>query len=152
MQPSTGDMRQTIYSKQRAKTANNRKRAAFNGQQTTCDGQQTTCKGKHAACYPCEMQQETHGTAAFRISCAASSGQRTTSNMGQALYSTTSAQHGTDATQDDATYDPYRSMQQTQTEPTTRSRQWNARDETNEIRTLAHLGLCQLPPYHRAGK
>jgi hypothetical protein len=38
MQPSTGDMRQTAYSRQRAKTANNRGRAAFNGQQTTCDG------------------------------------------------------------------------------------------------------------------
>ena len=37
-------------------------------------------------------------------------------------------------------YDPCRSMHQTQTEPTTRSRQCNVRDETNEIRTLAHLG------------
>jgi hypothetical protein len=103
MQPTTGDMRQTIYSRQRAKMASNRKRGAFNGQQPPCDGQQTTCKGKHAACYPCEMQQETHGIAAFRISCAASSGQRTTSSMREALYSTTSAQHGTDAPQDDAT-------------------------------------------------
>ena len=33
-----------------------------------------------------------------RISCAASSGQRNTSSMREALYSTTSAQHGTDAT------------------------------------------------------
>jgi hypothetical protein len=31
-------------------------------------------------------------------------------------------------------------MQHTQTEPTTRSRQCNLRDETNEIRTFAHLG------------
>jgi hypothetical protein len=85
----------------------------------------------------CEMQQETHGTAAFRVRRA--SGQRATSGMLEALCSTTSAQHGTDATQD-ATYDPCRSLHQTQTEPTTRSRQCNVRDETNEIRTLAHLG------------
>ena len=31
-------------------------------------------------------------------------------------------------------------MQQTQTEPTTRSRKCNVRDEANEIQTLAHLG------------
>ena len=121
-----------------------------NAQHLTDNRQRATASRRHArgsaACYPCEMQQETHGTAAFRISCAASSRQRNTSNMGQALYSTTSAQHGTDATQDDATYDPYRSMQQTQTEPTTRSRQWNARDETNEIRTLAHLGALSVTP------
>ncbi len=40
----------------------------------------------------------------------------------------------------DATYDQCHSMHQTQTEPTTHSRQCNVRDETNEIRTLAHLG------------
>ena len=37
-------------------------------------------------------------------------------------------------------YDPCRSMHQTQTEPTTRSRQCTVRNETNEIWKLAHLG------------
>ena len=44
------------------------------------------------------MRDATGDTRHCRISCAASSGQRTTSSMREALYSTTSAQHGTDAT------------------------------------------------------
>ncbi len=56
-----------------------------------------------------------------RLSCATSSAQRTSSSMREALYSTTSAQHGTDATQA-ATYDRCHSTQQTHAEPEPRSR------------------------------
>ena len=87
------------------------------------------------------MRDATSNTQHRRISCAASSGQRTTSSMREALYSTTSAQHGRRHTQD-ATYDRCRSMQQTHAEPAPRSRQSNARDETNGSRTLAHLGAA----------
>jgi hypothetical protein len=44
------------------------------------------------------MRDATGNTRHRRISCAAGSGQRTTSSMREALYSTTSAQLGTDAT------------------------------------------------------
>jgi hypothetical protein len=64
------------------------------------------------------MRDATGKTRHCRILCAASSGQRATSSMRVELYSTTSAQHGTDATQD-ATYDQCRSMHRTRTEPTT---------------------------------
>jgi hypothetical protein len=50
------------------------------------------------------MQDATRNTRHCGISCAAGSGQRRTSSMREALYATTSAQHGTDATQD-ATHD-----------------------------------------------
>ncbi len=86
------------------------------------------------------MRDATGDTRHCGILCAASSGQRDTSSMRVELYSTTSAQHGTDATQD-ATHDRCRSMHQTQTEPTTRSRQCNyeMRAEINGSRTLARL-------------
>ena len=106
-------------------------------QQTTDNRQQTTCKRTraHAKC-------NRRHTAPPHFVCG---GQRAAENQQHArstLYATASAQHGTDATQD-ATHDHTtrcRSMHQTQTEPTTRSRQCNVRDETNAIRTLAHLG------------
>jgi hypothetical protein len=142
MRRSTNDPQQPTCSIYRQRVKDNRRHATRNGHHATVNGRHATDDIQQAA----RKDSKQHGTAAFRISCAASSRQRNTSNMGQALYSTTSAQHGTDATQDDATYDPYRSMQQTQTEPTTRSRQWNARDETNEIRTLAHLGALSVTP------
>jgi len=44
------------------------------------------------------MRDATGDTRHRRISCAASSGQRATSSMREALSSTPSAQHGTDAT------------------------------------------------------
>jgi hypothetical protein len=42
----------------------------------------------------------------------------------------------------DATYDRCRSRQQTHAEPTPRSRRFIVRDETNGIRSLAHLGAA----------
>jgi hypothetical protein len=62
------------------------------------------------------MRDATGNTRHCRISGAVSSVRRATSSMREALYSTTSAQHGTDA------------KPVTNTEPTTRSRQCNARD------------------------
>ena len=81
------------------------------------------------------MRDATGHTRHCRISCATSSGQRTTCSMREALHSTTSAQHGTDVHRrhtQDATYGRCRSMQQTHTEATTRSRQSNARDERGD--------------------
>ena len=88
------------------------------------------------------MRDATGNTRHRRIPCAASSGQRATSSMREALSSTTSAQHGTDATH---------KMQRTTIRPvpqhapntngTDNTQQaMQLRDETNEIRTLAHLG------------
>ncbi len=110
-------------------------RAKDNGLRATDNVQQTADDMQEDAS-TCEMQQG--NTRHCRISCAASSGQRTSSSMCEALYSTNSAQHGTDATHKMQTYDRCRSMQQTHAEPIPRSRQGNARDETNGIRTLAH--------------
>ena len=81
------------------------------------------------------MRDATGHTRHRRISCATSSGQRTTCSMREALHSTTSAQHGTDVHRrhtQDATYGRCRSMQQTHTEATTRSMQSNARDERGD--------------------
>ncbi len=104
-QETTGGMLHAADTAQKNHTANNRERATGNGQRAACNRQQTTCKrtreharfnGKH--------------TALPHFVCG---GQRTSSSMREALYSTTSAQHGTDAIHNDATYDRGRNMQQT---------------------------------------
>ncbi len=59
--------------------------------------------------------------------------------MREALYSTISAQHGTDATQD-ATHDHATRAANTNGTDNTQQAMQCIRDETNEIRTLAHLG------------
>ena len=69
-----------------------------------------------------------------RVSCAAGSGQRRTSSMREALYATTSAQHGTDATQD-ATHDHTTRAANTNGTDNTQQAMQCIRDETN-----AHLG------------
>jgi hypothetical protein len=121
-------------------------------QQATCGLQQTTVNVQHATdnvhqtadgmqedASTCEMQQETHGTAAFRAR-----EQRAADNQQYArsvlLDNQCATRHRRHTRCNTRQYDPCRSMQQTQTEPTTRSKQCNVRDETNEIRTLAHLG------------
>ena len=138
MQQTTDNVEKTIDSVQR--TTDNK----ATGDKATCGRQQTprerqqpagnasnrqraTDSRRHARGRE-HMRDATGNTRHRRISCAASSGQRTTSSMREALFSTTSAQHGRRHTQD-AAYDRCRSMQQTHTKPTTRSRQCNARDE-----------------------
>jgi hypothetical protein len=90
------------------------------------------------------MRDATGNTRNCRMSCAASSGQRVTSSIRSALYSTTTAQHGTDA---------IHKMQPTTgaaaCSKRTRNRQQAAdnamhgmRDETKGSRTLAHLGAA----------
>jgi hypothetical protein len=133
-QRATCDKEQAAGSAQRQQTTGN-------AQHLTDNRQLATASRRHAACYPCEMQQETHGTAAFRISCVASSGQRTTSSMRegctrQPARNTAQTPH---KTMQHAPYDPCRSTQLTNTQLTPRSGQWNALDETNAIRTLALL-------------
>ncbi len=77
--------------------ATNKQRAECNSQQIAGDVQQTAdAKRTRAACL--HMRVATANTRHCHISCAASSGQRANSSMREALYSTTSAQHGTDAT------------------------------------------------------
>jgi hypothetical protein len=111
-----------------------RQRATGSMQQTTCSRQQTACKRTraHAKCnrkhtalphFVCGGQREAHKQ------------QHARSIVLDNQCATRHRRHT-----HDATHDPCRSMHQTQTEPTTRSRQCNVRDETNEIRTLAHLG------------
>jgi hypothetical protein len=145
------NVHQATCTKQRA--ACNSYRAEKSNQRATCRMKQPTDsrrratdsrrhgKRTRAACL--HMRVATANTRHCRISCAASSGQREPSSMREALYSTTSAQHGTDATQD-ATYDPCRSMQKTQMK-----RHGVRRTKSGSSRTS---GLCQLPPYHRAGE
>ncbi len=89
------------------------------------------------------MRDATGDTRHCRIPCAAGSGQRATSSVREALSSAPSAQHGTDAKH---------KMQHTTIRPvpqhapntngtdTTQQAMQCIRDETNEIRTLAHLG------------
>ena len=99
-----------------------------------CSRQRATDSRRHARGRE-HMRDATGHTRHCRISCATSSGQRTTCSMREALHSTTSAQHGTDVHRrhtQDATYGRCRSMQQTHTEATTRSRQSNARDERGD--------------------
>ncbi len=102
-------------------------------QQTTCIRQQTACKRTraHARCnrkhtalphFVCSEQREADQQHARSI----------------VLDDKCEKWHRRHT--QDATHDQCRSTHQTQTEPTTRSRQCNVRDETNEIRTLAHLG------------
>jgi hypothetical protein len=117
-------------------------------QQTTGNGQHATdnvhqtADGMQEDASSCVMQQETHGTAAFRVRRAAGSGQP--ASMREALYATTCAQHGTDITQDE-THARCHSMQQTQTEPTTRSRQCNyemRRTQSGRSRTSGHAAAA----------
>jgi hypothetical protein len=62
-----------------------------------CNRQRATDSRRHARARE-HMRDATGNTRQRHISCAASSGQRTSSSMREALNSTTSAQHGTDAT------------------------------------------------------
>jgi hypothetical protein len=75
--------------------ADHRQRGKDDGQRATDNVQQTADDMQEDA-ITCEMQQG--NTRHCLISCAASSGQRTSSSMREALSSTNSAQHGTDAT------------------------------------------------------
>ena len=120
----------------RRRRRNQATHATDNVQQTADDMQE------HAS--TCEMQEETHGIAVLRVRRAAGSGQGTSSSMREALFSTTSAQHGTDATH---------KMQHTTGAAAgskhTRNRHYAAGietyDETNGIRTLG------LPGFLRSG-
>ena len=75
--------------------ADHRQRGKDDGQRATDNVQQTADDMQEDA-ITCEMQQG--NTRHCLISCAASRGQRTSSSMREAWYSTTSTQHGTDAT------------------------------------------------------
>ena len=114
------------------KTASSRQRM----QQTTCIRQQTACRRTraHARC------NRKH-TALPHFVCGE---QRAAENQQYArsivLDNKCATRHRRHTRCNTRPYDPCRSMHQTQTEPTTRSRRCNVRDETNEIRTLAHLG------------
>ncbi len=77
------------------------------------------------------MRDATGDTRHRRISCAAGSGQRTTGSMREALYSTTSAHHGTDA---------IHKVQQTTGAAACSYTHESARGKANEVRKLAHLG------------
>ena len=117
------------FSRHRAKDGKHGQRM----QQTTCIRQQTTCKRTRANAR-CNRE---HSTAAFRVR-AAGNQQHARSIVVDNQCATRHRRH----TQD-ATYDPCRSMQQTQMEPTTRSRQCNVMCEmTTGIRKLAHLGAA----------
>ena len=138
MQQTTDNVGKTIDSVQR--TTDNK----ATGDKATCGRQQTprerqqpagnasnrqraTDSRRHARGRE-HMRDATGNTRHRRISGAASSGQRTTSSMREALfYDNQCATRHRRHTQD-ATYDRCRSMQQTHTKPTTRSRQCNARD------------------------
>ena len=86
---------------------------------SACNRQRASDSKQHARGRE-HMRDATGNTRYCRISGAASSVRRTTSSMREELSSTTSALHGTDAT-------PV-----THTEPTTRSRQCNAREERRD--------------------
>ena len=114
--------------------------AADTGKRAACNRQRASDSRRHAGGRE-HMRDATGNTRHCRISCAASSGQRTTSSMREALFSTTSAQHGTGAAH---------KMQHTTGAAAcskhTRSRQHAAgnamngmRDETKGSRKLAHL-------------
>jgi hypothetical protein len=112
-----------------------------------CNRQRATSSRRHGMqedASTCEMQQETHGTAAFRVRRAAGSGEPAAcaKHCARSIVrdNQCATRHRRHTRCNARRYDPCRSMQQTQTEPTTRSRQCNVRDETNEIWTLAHLG------------
>ncbi len=75
--------------------ADHRQRGKDNAQRAT-DNVHQTADDMQKGASTCEMQQG--NTRYCRISCAASSGQRTSSSKTEALFSTTSAQHGADAT------------------------------------------------------
>jgi hypothetical protein len=102
-----GNRQQAACRRHRAENhkANNRERATGNGQHAADSSQQTTCKRtrEHARC-------NGKHTALPHFVCG---GQRASSIMREALYLTTSAQHGTDAMNNDATYERGRNMQQT---------------------------------------
>ena len=151
MQQTTDNVEKTIDSVQR--TTDNKAtgdKATCGRQQTprkrqqpagnASNGQRATDSRRHARGRE-HMRDATGNTRHRRISCAASSGQRTTSSMREALFSTTSAQHGTGATH---------KMQHTTGAAAcskhTRSRHHAAgnamhgmRDETKGSRKLAHL-------------
>jgi hypothetical protein len=138
--------------KQRA--ACNSYRAEKSNQQATCRMQQTTdsrrratdsrrhARGRVQRAYTCELQRQIHGTAVFRARRAG--GQRTTSQHARSIVldNQCATRHGRHT--QDATYDPCRSMQQTRMK-----RHRVRRKKSGSSRTS---GLCQLPPYHRAGK
>ena len=113
-------------------------RGKDNGQRATDNVHQTADDMQEDAS-TCEMQQG--NTRHRRIPCAASSGQRTSSSMREALFSTTSAQHGTDAT-----HKMQRTTGAAACSRLTRNRQRAAgnamhgmREEKKGSRTLAHL-------------
>ncbi len=118
--------------------ADHRQRAKDIGQRATDNVHQSADDMQEDAS-TCEMQQG--NTRHRRIPCAASSGQRTSSSMREALFSTTSAQHGTDAT-----HKLQRTTGAAACSKHTRNRHHAAgietngmRDETKGSRTLAHL-------------
>jgi hypothetical protein len=88
---ATDNRRPAACGKRRAKDGKQQATHATDNVQQTADGMQEDAS-------TCEMQLETHGAAAFRVRRGAGSGQRSTSSMRVELYSTTTAQHGTDAT------------------------------------------------------
>ena len=117
-------------------------------QQTTGNGQHATdnvhqtADGMQEDASTCEMQQETHGTAAFRVRRA--SGKRAAGNQQYARRIVRDNQFATRHRRltQDATYARCRSMYQTHTEPTTRSRQCNVyemrRTKSGRSRTSGH--------------
>jgi hypothetical protein len=121
----------------------NMRPAANNGQRAAFKGQQTTDNRRHARGRE-HMRDATGNTRHCRFSCAEGSEQRVADNQQHArrivLDNQCATRHRRHTRCNTRPYDPCHSMQQTQTEPTTRSRQCNVRDEANEIRTLAHLG------------
>jgi hypothetical protein len=110
MQRATGSGQQTSWKRQQTacngqqgnKATGNMQHGADIAQKTAkpgdaCNRQRASDSRRHARGRE-HMRVATGTPRHCRISCAASSGRRTSSSMRKALYSTTSAQHGTDAT------------------------------------------------------
>ena len=119
------------------------------GPGNTCNRQRASDSRPHARARK-HLRDATGNTRHRYISCAAISGQRTTSSMREALYSTTSAQHGTDATH---------KMQHTTgaaaSSKHTRNRQHaagNALHGMRGSRTLVHLEAARAALESRPGK
>ena len=113
-----------------------RQRATGSMQPTTCNRQQTACR-RTTANARCSRRH----TALPHFVCG---GQRAAENQQHARSivrdNQCATRHRRHTRCNTRPYDPCRSMQQTQTEPTTRSRKCN--DDANEIQTLAHLRAC----------
>jgi hypothetical protein len=138
-QRATCDRQHAAGSAQRQQTTGDAQHLTDNRQRATASGRHARGSMLRATHARCSRKHTAPPHSAFRVRRAAGSGQPAAWAKPCTRPPARNTAQTPHKTMQHAPYDPCRSTQRTNTQPTTRSGQWNALDETNAIRTLALL-------------